>query len=273
LYNSTMTEWHWDEKFEWQDEPVPEQEEFVVSEARRPSRWNKIARLGALAAVAVGVGTYAGVELTKPGPSRTQRLEKQFHAGSYDGEAKAGFEYLTGLTPEQVTTAVIGNRKKFGMKLQDSAVRVSLAAFRQGLDNKGMKVDMWDVTTQLIPDETQRELNKDGVEFIGENPVTCDAAAPNGDHGYDPLDYTNHPPSDFKVTTGIADGREVTSVPLGTEEMPLAADPLYFPSSFYGWPEYSDRIVLPCVDGYPHQVYGPNQASYPNDSDFVVKLW
>jgi hypothetical protein len=265
-----MTEWLWDEKFEWSDEPEPDREEFVVSEVREPGRWNKIARLGALAAVAVGIGTYTGVELTKPGPSRAQRLEKQFHVGSYDGEAKAGFNYLASLAPEQVETAIINNRKNFGMKLQDSAVRVSLAAFRQGLDNKGMKVDMWDVAAQLIPDDTQRELNKDGVEFIGESPVTCDAPAPNGDHGYAPLDYTNHPPSDFKVATKISDGHEVTSVPLGTEEMPATADPFYSQSSFY---EYPDSFVLPCVDEYPHQLYGPNQASYPNDSDFVVELW
>jgi hypothetical protein len=268
-----MKELFWDEGFDWVDDtPAETQQEeqpaFDWNEARKyPDKALKVVLpIGAAVLAAFGI-----MELTRGGPSRSERLAENFQAASYSPHDISKFSFLVNMTPAEVDAGVIRNRIQFSKSIQDAAARVSLSAYRQGLDNKGMSVDMYDVVDQLVPQEAQLELAEDGVEFTGVTPVHCDIIYGTGNQPYSPMDYSNHPPSDFKVRERIVDGQQKTSVPLGTEQMPtyddvvddLAINPI----------PYTLNPDLPCVELYPHPTYGPNEATYPKDSDFVFLLW
>lgn len=272
-----MSELFWDDEFEWEEEPVQGEPNQNIENPRPKNRANKITRLAAAITAVVGIGTYVGVEVSGPSQTRESKLAWQFHEHSYSSADQAQFKFLTELTPKQVDAGVIENRNVFGKKIQDAAARVSLSAFAQGLDNQGMKVDMFNLVEQLVKPETQARMQRDGIEFSGMTPVDCDAPAPNGDHGYNPLDYSNHPPSDLKVTTKAENGKEITTVPLGTEEMPSTAD--LFVQTMDAWDIYGYASKLdigatePCVDLYPHELYPPNNTTYPPGTAYTFSLW
>lgn len=269
-----MGELFWDDEFDWVEPQTQEPDNETPDFDRKDPNQRRTRKfiIGVAAAMAAVV-TVAVVQSERGGPSRIQKLTSQFEAKDYASYAVPKFNFLVNLSPAQVNEGVIRNRKEFGQEIQDAAVTVSLAAFRQGLDNRGQAVDMYDIATQLIPQETQDTLAEDGVEFIGESPVRCDIVYGTGNPPYNPLDYSNHPPADFKIRSVVDGGHETTLVPLGTEDMPTTADPIQEFNPYDPFPLHITPPALPCVDMYPHPVYGPNGATYPEDSDFVVELW
>lgn len=274
-YFICMGELFWDEELEWEESPGEAQQQ--TPDKQQPNRANKIIRLAAAVTAVLGIGTYIGVEASAPGQTRESRLAWRFHEHNYSAADQAQFKFLTELTPKQVDEGVIEGRAAFGKKIQDAAARISLNGFAQGLDNQGIKVDMYDLVEQLVQPETQAQMRHDGIEFSGMQPVDCDAPAPNGDHGYDPLDYSNHPPTDLKVITRIENGKDITTVPLGTEEMPSTAD--IFVQTFGTWDFYENASKMSfdatesCVDLYPHQIYPPNDTTYPPGTNYTFSLW
>jgi hypothetical protein len=250
-----------------------------VIPAERSSRKTERVARAVMSMLAIGAGV--GLLAKSTHISRYDRLASTFHASDFEPKAKDDFNYLVSMKPYQYDTSTTQYHQWMGEDIQDATSTIFLAGLRAGLDNKGVAIDMVDVFNQLVPADTRQALLNDGFVFPSETPVNCDSAAPNGDHGYQPLDYSNHLESDLAVQTTNDGQRLETVVPLGAEELTAPVTP-YFLDGFHDEstsPLYPDYLFphfdvrLPCVDVYPHHLYGINQTTFPADTDLQMMAW
>lgn len=185
--------------------------------------------------------------------ARFNKLQKIFEAQTYSPQDYSSFSALAYLSPNKVKVQTSAERNTLARGIQNDLARVSLAGFRQGLDNKGQKVDMYDLAHELIPDETMVQLEKEKFVFKPISPVHCDIRYVNGFPPYDPLDYSNRTPQDFQITTRQIKGRTVTEIPLGSEDVTTSGEQ--------------------CVKKYSHKLYPPNNSTYPSKSELQFSLY
>ena len=155
---------------------------------------------------------------TAPAPTREQRLAVEYETNTYSKLTRQIFDYLVDLPPDfYQKPKTIAERLKAGEDLQGWIMAISRASFARSLDQQGVPADDYELAQTILPGQAQHQLKADGYNFVEVTPVSCDWS-----NTYDPLDYSNHPPSDFAVKAHMVGGREVIDIPLGGPQQTMA---------------------------------------------------
>lgn len=164
---------------------------------------------------------FAALPARKHSESRDQALINQYNASGLRPTDRRAFDFLRHLKPVQALALMENEgRRNFGQTLQSNIYAAS-----EGLlplnGGSGANTNEYDLAHGLIPNSTQVALRDVGVRFSPVEPV----AFTGGPFGLycNPNDYSNHMPSDFKVTVRKGGPGHIMDIPLGTEQKPGTA--------------------------------------------------